>query len=117
MVSRPNTAVGSVEEPWLVAPQLVGTTMTPGCGVGQSVSMADISEIVERFYADYLAGDVDAALALCSADAQWQSVTPGTRWSGSRPIREYLTSILPEGLAEMDGYAVESWRTRCSTSW
>ena len=72
--------------------------------------MADIYETVERFDDVYRAGDIEGALALCSADAQWHAVTPGTRWSGSHPIREYLTVILP-GVADMDGYAVESWET------
>lgn len=69
--------------------------------------VASAEDVVDRMYGAFFAGDVDGALACCTADAQWHAVTPGTPWSGSHGIRQYFTEILPGAMRDLDGYAVE----------
>ena len=70
--------------------------------------MDDPETVVDRVYGATFAGDLEQALMYCSADAQWHAVTPGTPWTGSHPMREYLGRILLEATGNVDEYEIET---------
>lgn len=70
--------------------------------------MNDPETVVDLVYTAAFNGDVEQALTYCSKDAQWHAVTPGTPWTGSHAMRDYLTRILPEATQQANDYRIEA---------